>query len=124
MSLQSLVMEDLQHEPNSKHRFMMLSSVADVEQQTNVDFISTSCPDLASSFSLENAATTFQTTKLTSSLPDYLEMETVFAGFDKKSRFEGEFYRYVALVRRNLFNRNFSRNAERLYMQIGVRSTK
>lgn len=83
MSLQSLVMEDLQHEPNSKHRFMMVSSVNAAEQQVNVDFISTSCPDVSASYSSDVSS---QMSKMPSSLPDYLETETVFGGFVKRPR--------------------------------------
>lgn len=83
MSLQSLVMEDLQREPNSKHRFMMMSSTKVSEEQANADFISTSCPSFSEcSMSYKSAADA----KNHSSLPDYLEMETIFGGFMRKSR--------------------------------------
>lgn len=83
MSLQSLVMEDLQREPNSKHRFMMMSSTKVSEEQVNADFISTSCPSFAECSTSFKSATDV---KNHSSLPDYLEMETIFGGFMRKSR--------------------------------------
>ncbi len=83
MSLQSLVMEDLQREPNSKHRYMMMSNVKPSEQQTNVDFISTSCPDVSNNLVCNTVS---DCGKFHSSLPDYLEMETIFGGFVRKSR--------------------------------------
>lgn len=83
MSLQSLVMEDLQREPNSKHRFMMMSSTKASDEQVNADFISTSCPSFSECSTSYMSATDL---KNHSSLPDYLEMETIFGGFMKKSR--------------------------------------
>ena len=82
MSLQSLIMEDLQREPNSKYRYMMMSSTDSSECQPNVDFISSSCPDLLVTQSCDTIS---HVGRLPSSLPDYLETETVFAGFMKKS---------------------------------------
>lgn len=91
MSLQSLVMEDLQREPNSKYRYMMMSSVSTCEGQPNVDFISTSCPDLLVNQSNDTMS---YANKLPSSLPDYLETETVFGGFSKKPRqYSGKYFR-------------------------------
>lgn len=83
MSLQSLIMEDLQREPNSKHRFMMMSSTKASEEQVNADFISTSCPSFSE---CSTSCTSAMDSKNHSSLPDYLEMETIFGGFIKKSR--------------------------------------
>ncbi|XP_065212498.1 intermembrane lipid transfer protein Vps13D isoform X2 [Planococcus citri] len=81
MSLQSLVMEDLQREPNSKYRYMMMSSTDSSVCQPSVDFISSSCPDL---LAFQSCDAISNVGKLPSSLPDYLETETVFAGFMKK----------------------------------------
>lgn len=74
-------MEDLQREPNSKHRYMMTSSVSN-SSLPYTDYVSISCPNL----SIPSSSVVSSGSVLHSSLPNYLETETVFGGFSKTSQ--------------------------------------